>query len=483
MDTVNKSSNKNKWVILFIVVMVTFMATLDSSIVNVALPVMAKSLNATSTDIQLVVTSYLIVISATILVFGRLGDMLGKTKVFKFGIALFTIGSFLCGIKGSLAVLVLARVIQAIGAAGAMANSQGIITEVFPANERGKALGITGTFVALGALVGPPLGGLIVDASSWEYIFLINVPIGIVTLFYAFKILPKGHKTAKGKLDGVGAILFMLAIVPLFVALGRGQQVGFTSPIILIGFIIAFISFIAFIKVEKTRKNPLLQLQIFENKLFSLSIFCGFISFVAIFCSIIIQPFYLQDVMKFSPGFTGLILMIFPLVLSVVSPISGHLSDKIGSEILTFVGLVVTSFGLILMSTLNQQSSIASMVIFIGVMSIGNGLFQSPNNSLIMSTVSKDKLGIAGSVNALVRNLGMVCGIALSTTLLYNRMSYKMGHLVTDYVIGRNDVFIYGMKIVYITAAVICMIGAILTFLRLIKTKSKLTKANGGTKC
>jgi len=471
MDLGNNTNSKNRWIILFIVVMVTFMCTLDSSIVNVALPVIAKSLNVSSGSIQLVVTSYLIIISATILVFGRLGDIVGKTKVFRFGIALFTLGSLFCGITSSFSVLVLARVVQGIGAAGTMANNQGIITEVFPANERGKALGITGTFVALGSLAGPPLGGFIVGASSWEYIFLINVPIGIITLFYAFKILPKGRKTAKGKLDGLGALLFMFAIVPLFVALGKGQEIGFTQPIILSAFLISIISFIAFIIVEKKLKNPLLQLKIFRNKLFSLSIFCAFVSFVAIFCSIIIQPFYLQDVLKFSPTTTGFILMTFPLILSIVAPISGYLSDKIGSEILTFIGLMVTSLGLLLMSTLNEQSSIISMVIFIAIMSIGNGLFQSPNNSLVMSTVPKDKLGIAGSVNALVRNIGMVCGIALATTILYNRMSYKIGYHVTDYVTGRNDAFIYGMKAVYITAATICMIGAILTFLRLYKSR------------
>ncbi|MBU3145089.1 MFS transporter [Clostridium sp. CF012] len=473
MELKNNANTKKRGLILFIVVMVTFMSTLDSSIVNVALPIMAKSLNVSSGGIQLVVTSYLIIISATILVFGRLGDILGKTKVFKFGIALFTLGSLLCGISRSFPILVLARVIQGIGAAGTMANNQGIITEVFPVNERGKALGITGTFVALGSLVGPPLGGFIVSATSWEYIFLINVPIGLITLFYGIKILPKGHKKAKGKMDGLGALLFMFAIVPLFAALGQGQEVGFTQPIILLGFLIAIISFSVFIIVEKKRENPLLQLKIFENKLFSLSIFCGFVSFVAIFCSIIIQPFYLQDVLRFSPASTGLVLMIFPLILSVVAPASGHLSDKIGSEILTFIGLFITSLGLLLMSTLNEKSSIISMVIFIAIMSIGNGLFQSPNNSLVMSTVPKDKLGIAGSVNALIRNLGMVCGIALATTILYNRMSYKIGYHVTDYVIGRNDAFIYGMKIVYITAAVICMIGATLTFLRLYRSKSK----------
>ncbi|PRR82621.1 MFS transporter [Clostridium vincentii] len=475
MDSANNnSSNKNRWVILLIVVMVTFMATLDSSIVSVALPVMAKVLNVTSVGVQLVVTSYLIIISATILIFGRLGDILGKTKVFKFGLAVFTLGSLLCGITESLPILVLARVIQAIGAAGFMANTQGIITEVFPTKERGKALGITGTFVALGALVGPPVGGFIVDGLSWEYIFLINVPIGIITLIFAFKLLPKGQITGKGKLDGLGAVLFMVAIVPLFVALGKGQEVGFTQPMILICFLVSIISFITFIMVEKKREHPLLQLDIFKNKLFSLSIFCGFISFVAIFCSIIIQPFYLQDVLEFSPASTGLVLMVYPLVLSVVAPFSGHMSDKLGSEILTFIGLVLTSLGLLLMSTLDEQSSMTSMVSFIVVMSIGNGLFQSPNNSLVMSTVPKDKLGIAGSVNALVRNLGMVCGIALATTILYSRMSYKIGYHVTNYVVGRNDVFIYGMKTVYITAAIICMIGAVLTSLRLFKPKVKL---------
>ncbi|MBW9151629.1 MFS transporter [Clostridium estertheticum] len=473
MDSANDSNYKNRWAILFIVVMVTFMCTLDSSIVNVALPVMAKALHVTSAGIQLVVTSYLIVISAAILVFGRLGDMLGKTKVFKFGIALFIMGSLFCGITSSLTVLVLARVVQAIGAAATMANSQGIITGVFPAKERGRALGITGTFVALGAMVGPGLGGFIVDATSWEYIFLINIPIGIITLFYGLKILPKANKTEKGKLDGYGALLFAFTIIPLFIALGKGQEIGFTHPIILIGFLISIVSFILFIFVEKKRKTPLLELKIFENKLFSLSIFCGFISFMAMFCSVIIQPFYLQDVLKYSPAFTGLVLMVSPLVLSVVAPISGHLSDKIGSEILTFIGLAINSVGLLLMSTLNEQTNLMSMVFYIVVMTIGNGLFQSPNNSLIMSTVPKDKLGIAGSINGLVRNLGMVCGIALSTALLYNRMSFKIGHRVTNYIVGRNDAFIYGMKIVYITAAIICFIGAVLTFSRLYSSKSK----------
>ncbi|OOM72733.1 putative transport protein HsrA [Clostridium puniceum] len=463
---------KSKWTILIIVLMSTFMSALDGSIVNVALPKMATALKVTTSSIQLVATSYLIVIAGTVLIFGRLGDMLGKPKMFKFGLGLFTLGSLLCGITSSLPILIVARVVQAIGAAGTMANNQGIITQSFPKNERGKALGFLGTSVALGSLVGPGLGGIIVGAVSWEFIFLINVPIGIIALFYANKLLPKGHKTVKGKMDNIGAILFMFTIIPLFAALDETLNRGFTDPIILIGFIIAIISFIVFIFVEKKRENPLLQLEIFSNKLFSLSIFCGFITFIAIFCNNIILPFYLQDVMNYTPQHTGLILMVYPLLLTVVAPISGTLSDKIGSEVLTFIGLVLISLGLILMSTLNIDSTLMSIIIFIGTMSLGMGLFQSPNNSLIMSTVPKDKLGIAGSINALVRNLGMVCGIVLATTILYSMMSSKIGQRVTDYVAGRSDAFIYGMKTVYITAAIISLVGAVLTLLRLTRKKS-----------
>jgi len=462
---------KNRWVILFNVVMMTFMSCLDSSIVNVALPVMAKKLNVTMASIEWVVTSYLIIISSTILIFGRLGDILGKTKIFKFGIILFTFGSLLCGISNSLQLLVFARIVQAIGAAGTMSTSQGIITHVFPSEERGRALGISGTFVALGTMIGPPLGGLIISLVSWKYIFLINVPIGVFTFFWGMKILPDGKSNSKEKLDLTGAVLFNVAIISLFCALIIGQHLGYKNPLIISGSIVGILTFIVFIMVEKRKDVPLLDLKIFENSLFSLSIFCALIAFITIGCTNIIQPFYLQNVLKLTPGFTGLFMMVYPLILSIIAPISGYLSDKIGSEFLTFLGLSFTSIGLFLMSTLDQHSSIWIIMCFVAVMSVGNGLFQSPNTSLVMSTVDKNKLGIAGSVNALVRNLGMVFGVSLSTTLLYTQMSKKIGYTVLSYVSGREDVFVFGMRYVYITASSICIIGAFLTAIRLYNSK------------
>lgn len=459
-------------VILFNIALMTFMATLDGSIVNVALPTMAKKMSISTEAISWVVSIYLLVIAGTILIFGRLGDIIGKTKIFNFGIIIFTMGSLICGIAGSFPFLLFARVVQAIGAAGTMSANQGIITQVFPPQERGRALGINGTFVALGSLAGPPIGGFIVGSLDWNYIFLINVPIGIIVYFLSFRLLPKSVENSDEKLDIKGAILFAVAIVSLFGSLLIGEDYGYRHPYIIGGFILFVLSFVTFIIVENRMEVPLLQLKLFQNKLFSLSIFCGFISFIAINSLTIIQPFYLQNTLKFSPSFTGLIMMVFPVVLAVVAPLSGALSDKIGSEILTFIGLLINSVGLFLMSTLTEHTSLYILIIYIVIMSIGNGLFQSPNNSLILSNAPKNMLGIVGSVNALVRNLGMITGIAMAILILYGRMSSIIGYDVSTYIEGRDDVFIYGMKGAYIAAASVCAVGAVLTAIRLVKRKN-----------
>lgn len=470
VEKVNKVENdiyRKRWIILFTVLLFTFMATLDGSIVNVALPNMLTELNVNMAGIEWVVTGFLMTVSATILIFGRLGDIKGKTRIFRYGVILFTIGSLLCGLTHSLIFLIIARIIQGIGAGASMANSQGIITQVFPANERGSALGVLGTFVALGAMAGPPLGGIIVSAVGWEYIFLINVPIGVAAFIMTIKVFPKSDKVTDEKLDGKGAVLFTLTVVLSLGALIQGQSTGYNNPFMISCFVISTVSFVMFIIVENRVRIPLLELKIFDNSLFSIGITCGFLAFVALSAFNIIIPFYFQNSMKLSPAFTGLLMMVSPIVLSITAPLSGYLSDRIGSEVLTLIGLALMAVGLFLMSSFNTNSSLIMVVFYIVIMSAGNGIFQAPNNSLIMSTVPKYRLGIAGSVNALIRNVGLVMGTALATLLLYNRMSHKIGYRVIDYIKGRDDIFIYGMRYVYISAAFMCVAGAIATGFRL----------------
>ncbi|NEU03915.1 MFS transporter [Clostridium senegalense] len=471
-----KYIHNNRWLILAIVVMSPFMACIDSSIINVALPIMAKDLGTSMAGIEQVVTSYLIIISATILIFGRLGDIKGKTNVFKYGFLIFVLGSLLCGISNTLNFLIFSRVIQAIGAAMTMSTSQGIITQIFPLNERGRAIGISGTFVALGTLLGPPLGGLIISVVSWEYIFLINVPIGIVAFIAALKYLPKDTTTSNQTLDIKGALLFLVCVITLFWAMLTGQQIGYGNIKIILSFVIAVICFILFIRLELKIENPMVDLSIFKNKTFSINIFCAFVAFIGISCINIIQPFYLQDVLKLSPAKTGFMMMAYPIVLTIVAPLSGYLSDKIGSKILTLIGLIITTLGLIGMSTLNENSTFIIIISILAVVALGSGLFQSPNNNLVMSSVEKSKLGIAGGINALIRNLGFVFGVSIATSILYNRMSYKIGYRVLSYVEGREDVFIYGMRWVYIIAAIGCFTGFLISLIDKTKFKSKINK-------
>ena len=473
MDEKDTNSYKNKWIILITVLLLIFMSTLDGSIVNVALPALSRELGVSNRAVSWVVSSYLITICTVILVFGKLGDITGKTRVFKYGVLLFTFGSFLCGFSSSLGMLIFSRALQAVGAAAAMATSQGIITQTFPKHERGKALGLSGTFVALGAMTGPPLGGFLISIFNWNYIFYINVPIGIIAFIFCMKFLPE-EKYEKIKFPDIkGFLLFSAAVITLFIAIIEGETMKYTNPVILACFFIAIVSFTIFVFVEKRTESPMLDLNIFKSKLFSISIFCAFIVFVATSSVGIIQPFYLQYTMKFSPEMTGLLMMAYPVVISVTAPSSGTLSDKIGSELLTFLGLLIISIGLFLMVFLNEHTPVIIFLAIVVVMAFGAGLFQSPNNSLIMSTVEKDKLGIAGSVNALIRNLGMSVGTAMSTAILYSRMSSLAGYEVTSYIAGRDDVFINSVKYVYITAGILCIAGALITYMRLHNSKVK----------
>ncbi|OMD61476.1 MFS transporter [Paenibacillus odorifer] len=468
----DKEIQKKRWMILIVLNIFTFMSTLDGSIVNIALPELSKQLKLPMAQIEWVTTGYLMAICAAILFFGKLGDIVGKIRIFKIGTIVFVIGSMLCGLSLSLPALIASRVVQALGASMTMANSQGIVTDIFPATERGKALGFIGTFVSLGSIAGPSLGGIMVSTLGWEYIFWVNVPIGLIAIFFGWKVLPKDLTRVKSSIDVPGSLLFAVFIITLFAGLLLGQQLGYGNSLIVTSIIVAVVSFVAFIWMELRRKEPLLQLSLFKNPLFSLSILCGFLVFTANFCFNIIAPFYAQNMLNLSPFYAGFLLMLLPICMVVVAPMSGALSDKIGSEFLTFAGLVVMVIAQFGLAQLHVGSSVVLVGVWIAMLGIGSGLFQSPNNSLVMSKVPRTQLGSAGSVNSLVRNVGMVVGITIATTILFQVMSSKAGYRVTGLVPGRPELFIEGMHVVFVTSASICLVAALLTGWRLVSARS-----------
>lgn len=470
----SKNRTYGKWSILFTVLIMTFMVTLDGSIVNVALPVMSGELNASMGDIEWVASIYLVVTCATILIFGRLGDMIGKVRIFQIGVILFTVGSLLCSISGTLPLLIGARVVQGLGSAAALANNQGIITESFPPDERGKALGFVTTFVALGSMTGPTLGGMILTVLPWTYIFLINIPVGVLSFLIGLRTLPNKKPAKPGRLDAKGSVLLLLSILLLFGSFTLLQN-GVSLPII-IGIIAGAVFLALFIMVEKRMDDPLVPIGIFKNKMFSLNLFTMLTAFVAIGANNIIMPFYLQDARQFSPGMAGLLMTVIPLITAVMGPISGTMSDHIGSELPTMIGLIFTTVGLALMTMLGIDTTIAVIILFLAVIAVGSALFQSPNNSLVMGSVSRDELGLVGSLAGLVRNMGMSVGITAGTSLLYSRMSDMAGYRVTNYIPGQPDVFLYGLRSVYIMLAVVVFVGALLTIIRFVYARKQERK-------
>lgn len=326
-------------------------------------------------------------------------------------------------------------------------------------------------------MIGPALGGIISNY-SWEYIFFINVPLGIISLLIAFKIMPNTKpEVNKGiKLDFIGAILFILSMVPFIISITEGSIYGFINTRIILGFIISIVSFILFIISQLKLKAPLIDFKIFKNNQFTRGVITSFLMFTAINSNLILIPFYFEKVRGISPLYSGLFMMAFPIAMTITGPISGYISDKIKKELLPLIGLLSLTSGFICMTTLRSNTPIYLVLIYLSLIGAGSGIFQAPMNSIIMSTVDKSKLGISSSVCSLGRNLGMIIGITLGTTLLYKLMSNKLGFKVNGFIAGKDTIFVSSMEDVFKVAAAICII-AIIIILSIINSNRKIKKA------
>lgn len=467
-STVN---NSRKWIILVITTVSVFMSTLDSSIVNIALPVMSKQLHVTINSIQWVITSYLLTISLLLLVWGKLSDLFGKKRIFAAGYLIFSLGSALCGMSHTLPILVLSRIIQAVGASAMMSLSQGIVTYIFPPQERGRALGFVGTMVAFGSLVGPSLGGILVHAFGWQSIFCINIPIGVAGFVLALIMIPEIFETQSVKyFDMPGFLLFSAAMLATFLGLLFAQE-GAISVLWLIPLIIiSAILILLFVCVERKSKNPLIDLKLFKIPEFSWGLVAAYLSFVALNSSLLFMPFYLQDLLGFDSLKAGIIISVYPLTTIFVAPLSGWLSDKFSFRPFTIAGMVTATCGLLLLSTLNAYSPIAEIIILLFILGLGIAAFQAPNNSSIMGSVPRAQLGIAGGTNALFRNLGFVSGTAFSV-LIY---SFSTRASISSFSSGMNPaIFAKGFSIIMIFDAACTLTAALISIKRAVPKKAE----------
>lgn len=403
-----------KWVVQAIVAIGVFMATLDSSIVNISLPSIASYFHVPlSGAVEWVIIAYLVAMGAVLLTAGRLADMIGRKAVWTAGLVLFTTSSALCGAAPSLLLLIASRTLQGLGGALIMAVSPAMLTRAFPAIERGRALGINAVNVALGVSVGPTLGGLITTYLSWRWIFYVNVPIGIIGTIASLRLLKERLRRNPGHFDPLGALLLALGLAGLTAGLSFGQELGWSSPVILSLIGEGVLALVVLPFAEQRVSNPILVLSLLRNRVFASAVLSSVLSFMALFSVGFLMPFYFEQLRGFSTAMAGLLLTPLPLTLALIAPLSGTLADRFGSRCLAAGGLTIACLGLVLISQLNMYSTITDIIWRLMVTGAGQALFQPPNNSALLGSAPREHQGSASGFLATARTMGQSLSVAL----------------------------------------------------------------------
>lgn len=411
------------WWVLVTVGLGTFMSALDGSVVNTLLPVLGRALGTSVAGIEWVTTVYLLVISGLLLSVGRAGDLFGHKRFYLAGFVVFVLGSALCGLARSATVLIALRALQALGASMLMATGPAILTRSFPMSMRGRALGALGTFTYLGLTVGPSFGGWLAGAYGWPSVFYINVPVGVVAIALAMRSVSDDRSERRQEsFDFVGAALFTTGLVALLVALNQGHAWGWTSALTLAPIAISVVLLIAFVRVESRRAHPMLDLTLFHGRVFSAAAASALLNYACVYSVLFVLPFLLIQGRGLTASQAGIVLTAQPIVMAVVAPVSGTLSDRLGSRGLATAGMLLLGIGMVLLALLVARGSLGAIAGALAVVGLGVGTFVSPNNSALMGAAPMHRQGIASGVLATARNVGMVLGVgfagAVFTTVL-----------------------------------------------------------------
>ncbi len=413
-----------KWYVMAAVGMGVFLATIDGSIVNVALPTLVRAFNTDFATVQWVVLAYLLTITTLLLSVGRLADMIGKKSIYAVGFAVFTLSSVLCGLAPTVYWLVGFRVLQALGAAMIMALGTAIVTEAFPPSERGKALGIIGSTVSIGIVIGPTLGGLIIQSLSWHWIFFVNLPVGILGIWMVLRYVPAVRPAARQRFDFLGALALFASLLCLLVALTSGQEIGFRDPRVL-GLLAGFAAFlVAFVWIELRTQQPMVDLRLFRNQLFTINLVTAMLGFICTSGTLLLMPFYLENVLGYDTRQVGLMLVVVPILLGITAPLSGIASDRFGTRPITALGLAVALLGFLALRTLSTDTTTLGYILRFVPIGLGFGIFQSPNNSAIMGAAPRTQLGVVSGMLAISRTLGQTVGIAILGAVWASRVIF-----------------------------------------------------------
>lgn len=467
-----QTNKRYLYIVSFITSFAAILTPLDSTIVSVSLPVISKDLNMSYVETIWVPLGYLLALTVLLLPLGRLSDIKGRKTLFTNGYLIFTIGTIMSGLSFNGIELDFWRIIQGIGAAFILSVGGAIITETYPANMRGRAFGIWSFSVYLGTTVGPVIGGLIVSITTWRYIFFITVPISLIGYILSIIYLKESKIRSNAKIDYKGSILLILGLLSIVYGITYGSFIGWNSISILIS-LIGLILFSLFIVYEnRNKETAILDVGLLKNNImFTAGNLAALLNYTGYFYLSFFMSFYMQRILNFSPLLTSLALISLSISMVIVSPISGWLSDKIGSRLLATLGMILIMIGLLLSMPLGTKASLIDISLRMITIGIGMGLFSSPNTNAVMGSVSKDKLGVASGTLNMMRFLGQSLSLTVASLILSSFISHSVlssiftGLETSNFEIS-SELFLIGLKRLYLISSIIIGIGAILSALR-----------------
>jgi EmrB/QacA subfamily drug resistance transporter len=457
-----------KWRALATVALGTLMGTMDASIANISFPVLTRVFQADLTAVMWVALVYILVCTSLMLVLGKISDLIGRKKIYAGGMAIFTLGLIACSMAQGIGQLILFRILQAVGAAMSVACGPAIVTEAFPPEERGRGLGLLGVAVSLGFILGPTLGGFLLEWLSWRSIFYIRAPVALITLFMILFLLKKDHaRPGRIRLDFKGAITSSVGMFCLVLGMSQISKFGFAS--LQVSFLIALglLSLLFFMLIERRVEEPLVDLSLFKNRVFSSATWSLFLTFVAVPGYILIMPFYLMHGVGLTASAAGFLMAVNAMTTIVVGPISGSLSDRFGPVRFSTIGAAATAAAFYLMRGFDLETQITTIVPILILLGVGVGCFQPSNNSIIMGAVTREHLGTASALIATQRQIGLSLGMALAGSLFTARKAVYHAELLgqglkSDYVtrlsipLAFQDVLLFSVFICF-SVVVLCL--------------------------
>ena len=472
---ITRSANY-KWWVFSSVALGLFLTVTDQSGVNIALPRIAEHFGADLPAAQWIALGFTLSTSVMFMPVGRLSDIFGRSQVFMVGFAIFVAAATIGGTAVAFPMLIAAKLLQGIGVAGIEANGMAMVADIFPERERGKAIGLYMSIIGAGAVGGPVIGGTLVSLLGWRSIYAASACVGIIALLLAAVVLRRevnrdGSQPERASFDWTGAALSSIVLVCFLLSITNGHRLGWDSPVVLGGIGAAVVSLALFVWWEGKAKAPMLDLTFFRSKVFSLGVSARFLSFLAGSAVYFIMPFYLVQGLGLEPSHAGLLMVPGSIAIGVWGPVSGRLSDKIGTRWLTVVGMALAGTGMLLFSTLDENSSTMKVMFSIFLEGTGIGMFSSPNTSAIMTAVDSRKFSVASAFLNLVRTSASLSGIAIFTAIVVFTMSSQgfapdLSAVTETGGIEIKLVFIAGMKRAFFAAAMVMFAALIVSALR-----------------